>query len=103
MFVDNVEAIDERRQSVEHTEQGVPSKTKCQLRVETNTVQAGDERREQKPTYDVRREGVITTACDSTLPIYDSMARIRVHHYIRLERVIASELPESPQSGQVGQ
>jgi len=70
--------------------------------VGTNSIQAWYEWREQKPTYDVPREGVITTACDSVPLIFCGMARVRVHHNIRLESVIAAEEGYEAPSGKVG-
>ena len=46
LFIDNVAAVNEGRQSIEHREQYVPSKIKFQFRVETNKMQAC----ELKPT-----------------------------------------------------
>ena len=58
LLVDNVAAIDEGRRALSTQDSIVPSKVKCQLRVETNTARAYDEQREQIPTYDTPRAGV---------------------------------------------
>src|SRR5258706_15543012 len=52
LLVDNVAAIDEGRRALSTQNSIVPSKVKCQLRVETNTARAFDEQKEQIPTYD---------------------------------------------------
>ena len=71
--------------------------------METTTTQPYDEWREQKSTYAVPREGVITTSRGSFPPISYGKVRVRVHLDITPESAIVSEFPEPPQSGLVGQ
>ena len=80
-----------RTTSIEHAEQYLLSKIKRQLRAETSTMQTYDEWREQKPTYAVPREGILTTARDPDPPICYGVAHLRVRDNIRLESVIPSE------------
>src|SRR5258706_7897416 len=61
--------IDEGRKALSTQNRIVPSKVKCQLRVETNTTQAYEERREQIPAYNTPWAGVTTIANDPVPPI----------------------------------
>ena len=63
-----------------------------------------NEWREQKPTYNVPRGGVIImTSWDSVLPISYGITCVLIHRKFRLKSVIARELPMSPRgTGPVG-